>query len=244
MTYSPPTLTIKLRTGIKQTFTYDFTRFFYKGVAFKRDLQRSESANRDADVLRWYRIFAETNEYSDLTKQSYIRDFAKYVRFCDSKRLNPESSSAVESWERYLIEQVRISSMNVNSARKMISCSKKCLEMLGNPSAEWFSPYGLFRSEPNPTQGYSDRELSSLIKIINSFFRQISKQIMDNPEVHLNASGNQRTASFTYNQHTHEIASPVTKCFSAAYFMLSYYTWGNTTVLLNMTKPKEKIFEV
>ncbi|MEF1291000.1 hypothetical protein [Vibrio sp. M260118] len=243
MTYSPPQLTIKLRTGVKQTFTYDFTRFFYKGVAFKRNLQHAEPANRDSDVIRWYRIFSETNEYSDLTKQSYLRDFAKYVRFCDSKKLNPESSTAVESWERHLIEQVRISSMNVNSARKMISCPKKCLEMFGNPSAEWFSPYSLFRSEPNPTQGYSDRELSSLIKIIHSFFRQISKQIMDSPEVHLNASGNQRTASFTYNQHTHEIASPITKCFSAAYFMLSYYTWGNTTVLLNMTKPKEKVFE-
>lgn len=115
--------------------------------------------------------------------------------------------------------------------------------MLGNPSSEWFSPYGLFRSEPNPTQGYSDRELSSLIKIINSFFRQVSKQIMENPSIHLNASTNKRTATFTYNNHTHEIASPITKCFSAAYFMLSYYTWGNTTVLLNMTKPKEKIFD-
>ncbi|MBF4391228.1 hypothetical protein EAY32_25510, partial [Vibrio anguillarum] len=114
---------------------------------------------------------------------------------------------------------------------------------LGNPSSEWFSPYGLFRSEPNPTQGYSDRELSSLIKIINSFFRQIYKQIMTNPSIHLNASTNKRTATFTYNNHTHGIASPITKCFSAAYFMLSYYTWGNTTVLLNMTKPKEKIFE-
>ncbi|MBT9967006.1 hypothetical protein [Vibrio anguillarum] len=51
MTYTPPKLTIKLRTGIKQTFTYDFTRFFYKGVAFKKDLQRAESAHRDADVL-------------------------------------------------------------------------------------------------------------------------------------------------------------------------------------------------
>ncbi|OJZ59042.1 hypothetical protein BSN91_19550, partial [Vibrio cholerae] len=71
--------------------------------------------------------------------------------------------------------------------------SKKCLEMLGNPSSEWFSPYGLFRSEPNPTQGYSDRELSSLIKIINSFFRQVSKQIMENPSIHLNASTNKRT---------------------------------------------------
>lgn len=106
------------------------------------------------------------------------------------------------------------------------------------------SPYGLFRSEPNPTQGYSDRELSSLIKIINSFFRQVSKQIMENPSIHLNASTNKRTATFTYNNHTHEIASPITKCFSAAYFMLSYYTWGNTTVLLNMTKPKEKYLTV
>lgn len=105
MSYSPPKLTITLRTGIKQTFTYDFTRFFYKGVAFKKHLKTAEPANRDDDVFRWYRIFTEINEYSDLTKQSYLRDFAKYVRFCDSKKLPPEGAKAVESWERHLMSK-------------------------------------------------------------------------------------------------------------------------------------------
>ncbi|EJH35139.1 hypothetical protein VCCP104114_0185 [Vibrio cholerae CP1041(14)] len=35
MTYTPPKLTIKLRTGIKQTFTYDFTRFSTKELLLK-----------------------------------------------------------------------------------------------------------------------------------------------------------------------------------------------------------------
>ncbi len=51
MTYSPPQLTIKLRTGVKQTFTYDFTRFFYKGVAFKRNLQHAENLQIEIPML-------------------------------------------------------------------------------------------------------------------------------------------------------------------------------------------------
>ena len=243
MSYSPPTLTIRLRTGIDQYFTYDFTRLFYKGAAFKKDFGSAFSANRDDDVLRWYRFFNETNEYSDLTKQSYLRDFALFVRHCDSKMLLPESAEAVESLERHLIEQVRIEKMNVNSARKQISCIKKCLEKLGNPSSSWFSSYSLFRSEANPTESYSDQELTTLIKIIYRFFNQLSKQILDEPDKYMQAATNKRVGTFIYQGFTHDVTTPVTKCFSAAYFLLAYYTWGNTTVLLNMTKPKEKIYE-
>ncbi|EKN4583347.1 hypothetical protein CGH86_09825 [Vibrio parahaemolyticus] len=243
MSYSPPILTIRMRTGIDQYFTYDFTRFFYQGVAFKKNFDSAKPANRDDDVLRWYRFFNNTNEYSDLTKQSYLRDFALFVRHCDYKNLRPESAEAVESLERHLIEQVRIEKMNVNSARKQISCVKKCLEKLGNPSSSWFSSYSLFRSEINPTEGYSDRELSVLIKVIYRFFNQLSTQILDEPDKYLQATTNKRVGTFTYQGFTHDIASPITKCFSAAYFLLAYYTWGNTTVLLNMTKPKEKIYE-
>ncbi len=240
MTYSPPKLQIRLRTGVKQFFTYDFTRFFYKGVAFKRELNRAEAANRDEDVLRWFRFFNEANEYSDQTKQCYLRDFAIYVRFCDLKSLRPESASAVEAYERDLVEQVRLSKVNVNSARKRISCIRKCLEKLGNPSSNWFSSYAVFRSEPNPTQGYSDREITVLIRIIYRFFNQISKQIIEDPDTHLSAATTKQTARFSFNGHTHKITSPITKCFSAAYFLIAYYTWGNTTVILNMTKPKRR----
>lgn len=243
MIYSPPTLAVRLRTGIDQYFTYDFTRFFYKGVPFKKQLESADTANRDDDVLRWYRFFDEANEYSDLTKQSYLRDFALFVRHCDSKRIIPESAEAVESLERHLIEQVRIKKMNVNSARKQISCVKKCLDKLGNPSSSWFSSYSLFRSEANPTESYSDQELTTLIKVIHRFFNQLSKQILDEPNKYMQAATNKRVGTFRYQGFTHDLASPVTKCFSAAYFLLAYYTWGNTTVLLNMTKPKEKIYK-
>jgi mannose/cellobiose epimerase-like protein (N-acyl-D-glucosamine 2-epimerase family) len=210
-----------MRTGIDQYFTYDFTRFFYHGVAFKRSFKSARPANRDDDVLRWYRFFNDTNEYSDLTKQSYLRDFALFVRHCDYKNLRPESAEAVESLERHLVEQVRIEKMNVNSARKQISCVKKCLEKLGNPSSTWFSSYSLFRSEVNPTEGYSDRELSVLIKIIYRFFNQLSKQILDEPDKYLQATTNKRVGTFIYQGFTHDIASPITKCFSAAYFLLA-----------------------
>jgi len=243
MTPTPPDLTLTLRSGINQQVTFDFSRFLYLGVPPKRLFSETPSANRKLDIYRWHRCFVTTNEYSDLTKYGYIADLVKFVRFCDSRKLIPESKIAIEHWERNLVEQVRLGSIKVNTARKLISCTKCLLQMLGHPTKEWFSAYHLFRSEVNPTQSYSDKELKTLIRILNSFFRQLSNQILEVPQKHLSASGNKRTATFTYNGHEHEIASPVTKCFSAAFFLLSYYTWGNSSVLLKMVKPKEKVYE-
>lgn len=237
------TLIMQLKIGINQTIKFDFNRFFYSGVPFKRDLDTTSLANRNDDVYRWFHFFNGTQEFADLTKQSYLRDFVQFVRFCDNRGLLPESKVGAENWERHLVEKVRLGSIGVNTARKMVSCAKRVLQMLGNPTEKWFSPYGLFRSESNPTQGYSDRELKVLIRPINSFFRQISLQIIAETDEYLAAACNMKIAKFTFNNHTHDVASPITKCFSAAFFLLSYYTWGNSSVLLKMVKPADKVYE-
>lgn len=242
MTPDHANLALLLKTGVNKTTTFHFARFLYVGVPPLTTLHKGTSAHRDSQVYRWHQCIAATQEYSDTTKYGYISDLIQFVRFCDSQGLIPESQTAVTYWERHLVEGVRLGNLRVNTARKLLSCTRCLLQLLGHPTKQWFSPYHLFRAEVNPTQGYTDAELKQLVRLISAFFKQVSQQIIQSPERHLGAATNKQTAIFQYQGHEHHVASPVTKCFSAAFYLLAYYTWGNTTVLLNMVKPADKTY--
>lgn len=233
-------LKIPLKTGIAKTTHFDFARFKYLGVPTKNRILDSILANRDDEVKRWFKYFQNDNEYSDSTKWGYIHDFIKFVRLCDKHRVIPASELAVIVWERHLVEQVRLEGMNINSARKLISSIKTILTRINSTSLTWFSSYSLFRSEVHATKGYSDRELAQLIRVIHTFFRQIAPKIIDKPDLYINAGRRTAVGSFKYSGKEISISGAVTKCFCAAYFLLSYYTFSNSSTILKMVKTAEE----
>jgi hypothetical protein len=238
MTSPQPHLKLPLKTGIAKIVNFDFERFRYMSVPSKANFSNSVIASREYDVERWFQYFKNENEYADTTKWGYIHDFIKFVRLCDELRLNPETEQAVIAWERHLVESVRLGSMHINSARKLISSIKAILSKLHDDATSWFSQYSLFRSEIHPTQGYSDKELAKLIRIIHLFFKQVSSKIISNP-TQFNASGcSENKVLFTYGGAEHKVNNALTKCFSAAYFLLAYYTFANSTCILKMVKTR------
>ena len=236
-------LRLELECGVASTTAVDFNRFRFRGVPVARNISMAALADRDDLVYKWFRVFKENNEYSDRTLHGYIHDFIKYIRVCDDSNIPPESEGAVTLWERHLVEQVRLNGMNVNSARKLISSIKSILSISIADSHKWFSPYSIFRSEIKPTKAYSDNELSKLLKIFHALFNQLYIQIIDNKEFYLTSSATCKTTSFSFKGHSIAIASAVTKCFCAAYYLLSYFTLSNSTTLLKMVKVDKRDVE-
>lgn len=233
-------LRIPLKMGISKTTYFDFERLRYLGVPKIKNTVGGVSANRDDRVKVWFQVFRDHNEYTDQTKNGFLQDFVKYVKCCDQNNVAVESCIAVEIWERHLISQVRSHSMSVNSARKLISTMKSILTLFDCPVFNWFSKYPLFRSESNPTNSYSDTELTKLIRTLRGLHHQLGKQIKDAPQVHLDAAPNTHTAFYRDSNRYLDICATVTKYFCASFFLLAYYTWANTTSLLNMKKPKKR----
>lgn len=229
-------ITIKLKTGIAKYQYFDFNRYRYFNVPSKSALAKSHYANRDDIVLRWFRVLSNNHEQSDTTKHGYINDLVKYVRFADVYTLNMESQETVSRWEQNLVEKVRLGSMHVNTARKLNSSIKCLFKLLELPVKKWFSSRGLFRCEVNPTEGYSDKELKTLLRLLHPLFRQLHRQIMKAPEVHINAQPMDFTAVVDLQGKKIEVAGAITKCFALGYFLMSYFTWGNMTTLLQMKK--------
>jgi hypothetical protein len=231
-----PELRLELESGVAERVFVDFNRLRYFNVPTKNNIKNSIFADRDEDVFRWHRCFKDSNEYSDRTLIGYIHDFTKFIRVCDQQKITPESKGAVILWERHLVEQVRLNGMNINSARKLISSIKSIFTLLNHETIHWFSQYSLFRSEINPTKGYSDKELSQLLKLLHPLFKQLCNKILSNPEYFISEKTRAITTTFEYKGNSIPIAGAITKCFCAGFFLLSYFTLSNTSTILKMVK--------
>lgn len=231
---------MKLKVGIAKYQYFDFNRYRYFNVPNKLALAKGQFANRDEIVVRWFRVLNNSHDQSDNTKHGYVNDLAKYVRFADLHKLQIESKETASRWEQHLIEKVRLGSMHVNTARKLNSSIKCLFKLLELPVKKWFSSRGLFRSEVNPTEGYSDKELKTLLRLLYPLFRQLHRQIIESPDVHMKAQPRDYTAIVNLQGKKIEVAGALTKCFALGYFLMSYFTWGNMTTLLKMKKFSEK----
>ncbi|WP_283129811.1 hypothetical protein [Enterovibrio norvegicus] len=233
-------LVLTLKIGIEHLVNFDFNRFRFLSAPGKRQLENAEFAYRDVQVERWFNVIAESQELRDKTKHGYAIDLARYLAFVDSKGLEPESEKAAHAWEKHLVEKVRLGSIRTNTAQKLNSSIKCLLKLLEHPVEQWFSPFGLFRSEVLPTTAYSDEELKLLLRLIYPLFNQLYRQIIKSPELHLFAQPRDFTAEVELKGKRIEVAGTATKCFTLGYFLMSYFTWANATTLLSMQKFKHE----
>lgn len=236
---SPPhksDLIMTLKTGIAHYESFDFNRFRYLCAPKQNQLKGAVFANRDVQVYRWYNALLNAQDLRDKTKHGYANDLAKYLKFIDSRLLEAESEDAACAWEQHLVEKVRLGVIRVNTAQKLNSSIKCLLRILEQPVEKWFSPYGLFRREHNPTEAYSDHELKTLLRLLHPLFNQLFKQVITSPEKYMCAGPGEYTALVDISGKKIEVAGAATKCFSFGYFLMSYFTWGNMTTLLEMQK--------
>ncbi|RZG13762.1 hypothetical protein EXT47_16260 [Pseudoalteromonas sp. CO342X] len=231
-------LKLKLNIYGEQFIYPDFERFRYKGVPTIFKLGKGNLLNRDELVIKWYQAFKENSEYSDTTLHSLYRVLTKFVKVCDSMLVNPDSKEGVSAFEAHLVHSVRVGDKGSNSAKGELSNLRTIMKMLDNPVDDWFSKFKLFRSQVNATQAYSVSELKKLIKILQELYFQLSKQIQTSPNKYIRAGRREQHASFSFNNINVPVYGAITKCYCAAYFLLSYYTWANASTIRDMDIPK------
>ncbi|WDE12030.1 hypothetical protein [Thalassomonas haliotis] len=231
-------LRLKLNIYGEQFVYPDFQRFRYKGVPKVYKMLRGTLLERDEQVIKWYRAFKGNTEYTDTTLHSLYRVFTKYVKICDSIPVNPDSKKGISAFETALVHNVRTGAKSSNSAKGELSNLRTIMRMLDHPVDDWFSKFKLFRSQITPTQAYSEKELKTLIKILQSLYFQLSKQIQQSPQKYIQAGRRDRYASFSFNEIEVQVNGAITKCYCSAYFLLAYYTWGNAGTLRDMGIPK------
>lgn len=236
-------LCVPMINGANASTNLDFNRFRYLGIPKTHEIKAGNATplERDEIAQNLFIAIIERRDASPSTKANIFNAARKHFSFCDNQeiKLVPLSEKAfVKELEALSVRQRRgeIKDSTVSRLRADLSTLFQWLELNSNIKMPTHLHTGTTQS--TPTRGYSDQDLKQLLPLLRSIFKQLYPQFVKEPLVHMQAASNSSTMSFYWKGEEYEVCGGTTKLFCTATFLLSYYTWSNSTTLYNLKRPK------
>lgn len=236
-----PNLNIQLRTS--DNSKADFNRLLAKGVPPTEQMQHGdkfENANRQELILQIKSRFVELMEEgaSHQTLYGSFLTCSRYLRWCDREDKTAFTQASLEGYMQD--EYIRV--MRGEIKRGTYKSKHSSLLVLFRDYLDL--PYDYFanvavidNSDQESFEAYTRSDLNQLLPFLRSFFKQAYQQFIQNPEKHINAHKNKHTMTFHWKGRDYTFASGVTKMMCAATFLLSYYTYANSSDLFQLKQP-------
>ncbi|HFI9307584.1 TPA: hypothetical protein ACGSUL_002033 [Yersinia enterocolitica] len=233
-------LAITIRNGGNALFMMDFNRFRYIGVPQTKAIMNNEAmkAKRDITALNLHRLITQAESIADATKVTLFNTARLHIQWCDKYNLVPFTQDSVinelqNNHERQRRGQIKDSTETLKRANL-----SSLLKLLDFPVHRWLSDIiksGATQCEH--TKSYSSRDLNKLLPFLRGLFKQLYRQLILNPNNYIGKNSRAATMTFIWEGNIYHIRSRITKIIFAATYLLSYYTWSNSSVIYNLKRP-------
>lgn len=221
----------------------DFNRFMVKEFPSTAALQqggRFEDANREGFILqmksRFDDFMGEGKSHSSLY-ESYIK-CSQYLRWCDEHNEEAFTQYATEAYFGFLYKEVLLGKTKRSTYKnKRTMMLRLFCDYLDLPSAYFDSITITDGSDGDSFEAYTRSDLNQLLPFLRSLFKQTAKQFIENPEKHIDAHKNAPTMTFNWKGEQYKLCGGISKMMSASTYLLAYYTYANTSDLLQLKQP-------
>jgi uncharacterized damage-inducible protein DinB len=221
----------------------DFNRFRYCNLPSTQVLKSGELpplAGRDNFVFQLKALFdkqlgegASKHTYLTIFQHSYV-----YLKWCDSQHHEAFTQASLEEYFQHLHLRVRRGEIKNRTYTNRRSVLSTLFHLLNLPR-RWFDNIPILpKNDTESYEAYSQSDLKQLLPFLRALFKQTSTQFLDSPQKHIKASKNKPTMKFVWKGTTYQLCGAISKMMAAATYLLSYYTYSNTSVLLSLTRPK------
>ncbi|MDF4968320.1 hypothetical protein P3573_07075 [Vibrio parahaemolyticus] len=232
----------RLCVTLKDGNNCDFNRFLYLHCPSTTDVQqgKKQSANRDATVLLLYERLSSylTEGGSQATVLFIYVNVFRYMRWLDQRDIQAFTQDSVNAYTEYLYQRTLRKEIKRNTYVNMRSALVQAFRHIDLPD-KWFEHVPLVpKDDIEPFQAYSQSDLTQLLPFLRSLFKQTSTQLLADPQKHMSASHRAHSMNFNWKGTTYKIHSGIRKMMVSATYLLAYYTYANTTQLLNLPRPK------
>jgi hypothetical protein len=95
----------------------------------------------------------------------------------------------------------------------------------------------MYDHDKEPFEAYTRSDLNQLLPFLRSLFKQTYSQFIESPETHIQANRNRITMTFKWKGQTYKLCGAITKMMCAGTYLLSYYTYANTSDLFKLPQP-------
>ncbi|ENM2832365.1 phage integrase N-terminal SAM-like domain-containing protein [Vibrio cholerae] len=228
----------------------DMNRFLYKGFPRTKHLQQdrfAETAERDGIVLQFKDRFAEAIEegVSLSTLYCYFIEISLYLRWCDKENIEAFTQVSLESYFEHLLIRVHLKQIKkVTYTKKLTNIATVFRDFLDLPGRWFLTITTTGKNDSEPFEAYTSSDLKLLLPLLRKLFDQTTAQFLENPQKHIAASQRTPTMTFHWKGEMYQLCGAITKMMCAATYLLSYYTYSNTGVLLGLTRPSNASMSV
>ncbi|MEZ8611417.1 hypothetical protein [Vibrio sp. 10N.239.311.D11] len=221
----------------------DFNRFLVKNFPATHELQQGgqfEDANRKSFVNQIKTCFCEKVEegVSHNTLISQYMNWSQYLRWCDQNNAIAFTQKSLEGYMSHMHTRVMQGTLKKSTYhQKLSSCLVLFRDYLDFPSSYFNSVAVMDRSDSESFEAYTRSDLNQLLPFLRSLFKQTYHQFIESPKTHINTNKGRPTMTFEWRGQTYQLFGAVSKMMSAATYLLSYYTYANTSDLLRLPQP-------
>lgn len=241
-------LCFKLDTG--KNSLADFNRFLVKYFPATHELQQGgqfEDANRKSFVNQIKTCFGEKVEegVSHNTLISQYMNWSQYLRWCDQNNAIAFTQTSLEGYMSHMHTRVMQGTLKKSTYhQKLSSCLVLFRDYLDFPSSHFNSIAVMDRSDSESFEAYTRSDLNQLLPFLRSLFKQTYHQFIESPKTHINTNKGRPTMTFEWRGQTYQLFGAVSKMMSAATYLLSYYTYANTSDLLRLPQPSNSSMSI
>ncbi|MDT3306673.1 hypothetical protein [Shewanella vaxholmensis] len=222
----------------------DMNRLFYKGCPSTQHILEGkpvESANRDEAIIQFKEKFQNKIEEgaSHATVGKYFMKLLEFLKWCDKAGIEAFSLQALQAFMAHLFEKVRLGLLKATCyTQTYVKMVKIFSDYLDYPSNWQLTIPTMRRGDSEPFEAYSRSDLKQLLPFLRKLFNQTAEQFLENPQKHINAHKRTSTATFMWQGQRYELNAVISKMMSAALFLISYYTYSNTSTLFKLKRPR------
>ncbi len=222
----------------------DFNRFLVKHFPATIELQQGgqfEDADRLGFVHQIKTRFdekIEEGESHESLYRNYLR-LSQYLRWCDLNNAIAFTQDSLEGYMSHLHTRVMQGTMKRSThtlQRSVLSVLFR--DYLDLPSSYFNAITVLSERDTEPYEAYTRSDLNQLLPFLRSLFKQTYSQFIDSPETHIKAHKNKSTMTFEWKGQTYNLCGAISKMMSAGTYLLSYYTYANTSDIFQLSQPR------
>jgi hypothetical protein len=226
----------------------DFNRFNYHGVPLPKMISSGKGDFiKRSFVGKLFTVIKAKDEEGvpGATLCNHFNAARRHVIFSDNNELFPFTKESVEAQVYDLHDQQRQGKIKDKTETCRRGDISALLQLMELPAQAWLPQTVMSgTTQQESAKGYSRAELKRMLPLLRTMFKQFAKQYQESPAKFDGRSTSPLSAqrermTFRWQEKEHLVCGGVSKMFSCAVYLMSYYTWANTSVLFSLERPRK-----
>ncbi|MEI8601573.1 hypothetical protein P4S55_11825 [Shewanella sp. PP-Sp27a-2] len=223
----------------------DFNRFMVKHFPSTEVLKKGmqfEDAARTGVILQLKARFDEAIQEgaSHASLYNFFFGTSLYLRWCDEQNMTAFTQPSLEKYMNHLDNRVMLGSMkNSTYTQRLSIITVVFTQYLELPYHYFDNVVVRDKSDTQSFESYTKNDKKQLLPFLRALFKQTYQQFMVNPEKHINANRCKKTMTFQWKNKEYQLSGGISKMMCAGTYLLSYYTYANTSDLFQLKLPEK-----